>query len=118
MLTNVPATPPDAWIALQDEQQFAERPEIALLQEALGAGYLGWSGFQGDFAIGVAIGSLLKALETLKARSEYDHFSFMTCAHWPENPKEGFQLVYQLYSRSRASWADPWATWAGLSRAP
>lgn len=105
MLTNIPATPPDAWITLQDEEQFADRPEIALLQGKLGKRFLGWRGFQGDFTLLIAPDALLEALTLLKAELQFDHLSFMSCAHWPEKPAEGFQLAYQLYSRDRAVWA-------------
>jgi len=43
-------------------------------------------------------------LRLMKTEGGYDHFSFMTCAHWPEHPAEGFQMVYQLYSRATATW--------------
>ncbi|MEO7993048.1 MAG: NADH-quinone oxidoreductase subunit C [bacterium] len=104
MLTKVPATPPESWITLQDEQQFADRPEIALLESRLGDKYQGWSGFQGNLTIAVASGALLDALKTLRDHAGYDHFSFMTCSHWPETPDEGFHLVYQLYNRATAAW--------------
>ena len=104
MLTNVPPTPPDAWVTFQDEAQFEGRPEIALLSENLGADYLGWAGFQGNLAIAVAPGALLKALGLLCDRLSYDHLSFMTVVHWPETPKEAFQLAYELFSRQNATW--------------
>lgn len=104
MLTNVPPTPPAAWVTLQDEQQFAERPEIRLLEERLGAGYVGWRGFQGNLVIGVVPSAVIAALKLLKEESRYDHFSFMSCAHWPEKPGEGFQMVWQLYRRDQATW--------------
>lgn len=104
MLTNVPPTAPDRFVEFQDEQQFADRPEIAILETALGKGYLGWSGFQGNLTIAVAADSLIEALRLLKTEGQYDHFSYMTASHWPETPKEAFHLVYQLYNRTLATW--------------
>ncbi|HYE77158.1 MAG TPA: NADH-quinone oxidoreductase subunit C [bacterium] len=104
MLTNVPPTATEQFLELQDEQQFAGRPEIPLLEGALGKGYLGWSGFQGNLTIAVAPEAAVEALRLLRDEGGYDHFSYMTASHWPETPREAFHFVYQLYSRQHATW--------------